>query len=300
MTALGGVIAAVPTPIGANRTPDTERFLVHARWALEHGCDGLNVLGSTGEATSLPRHARLEVMQAAASHLPTVRLMVGTGAPDLDTTVALTRAAGELGYAGALVLPPYYYSSVTEDGLIDFFDTVLRETWETGVPIYLYNYPQMTGLRLSAAMVSRLKAAHPDRLRGAKDSSADPAQSAALAEIADFDVFPSDEGVLATARANGFAGAISATVNLSAPLAQTVWRAQEAEPTANRLSEIRNAISAQPLVPSIKHMVGRIHGDTAWNAVLPPLRALDAYQQSTLDPVWREIADLGIQLSTAR
>jgi 4-hydroxy-tetrahydrodipicolinate synthase len=292
MSPLGGVIAAVPTPLGQGRVPDTDRFVAHARWALENGCDGLNVLGSTGEATSLSFAARGAVMRAAADHLPTDRLMVGTGAPDLETATALTRLAGELGFAGALVLPPYYYTAVTEDGLFDFFDAVIRETETTGVPVYLYNFPQMTGLKLTGALAGRLKAAHPDRLRGAKDSSGEAAQSAALAEIADFDVFPSDEAVLATARAAGFAGTVSATVNLSAPLAQAVWQAQVTGPDSERLGAIRRAVSAQPLVPAVKHLAGRRMGDPAWDAVLPPLRALDPAQKAALDPIWTEIAAL--------
>ncbi len=292
MSALECVIAAAPTPIGAGGAPDIERFLAHASWALDNGCNGLNVLGSTGEATSLSFAARRAVMQAAARRLPTERLMVGTGAPDLETAVELTRMAGELGFAGALVLPPYYYANVAEDGLFDFFDAVLRRTAETGAPVYLYNFPQMTGLTLSAALAARLKDAHPERLRGAKDSSGDLAQSAALAAIADFDVFPSDESVLATAQAQGFAGTISATVNLSAPLAQAVWRAQETDAKAERLRAIRAAVSAQPLVPAVKHLVGRRLGDAAWDAVLPPLRALDAAGRAALDPVWEEIAAL--------
>lgn len=286
---LSGVIAAVPTPIDRDGRPDSERFLVHGRWALENGCDGLNVLGSTGEATSLSAAARAEVMRAAAGGLPTARLMVGTGAPDLATAVELTRLAGELGFAGALVLPPFYYTNVAEDGLFDWFHALVAGTADRAAPIYLYNFPQMTGIAFSQALVERLKAAHPERLRGAKDSSGDVAYAARLARITDFDVFPSDESTLAEAGTHGFAGTISATVNVSARLVAALWKLPEDTATARRVGAIRAGISAQPLVPAVKHLVGRRLDDPGWEAVLPPFRALDADGHAALKAVWDEV-----------
>ena len=279
---LSGVIAAVPTPL-KDGAPDPERFHRHAAWALENGCDGLNVLGSTGEATSFSPQARKGLMRAAAASLPTGRLMVGTGAPDLETAIALTDLAGRLGFAGALVLPPYYYSNVDDAGLFAFFDALIRAT---EVPIYLYNFPQMTGLAFSPALVRRLKDAHPDRLRGAKDSSGDLTYAAELAGIADFDVFPSDETAWADTR---YAGIISATANLTAPLAATVRAAPEG---AERLGALRKAIAAQPLVPAVKHLVARRLGDDAFAEVLPPFRPLTAAERAALEPVAAELETL--------
>ena len=90
---LKGVIAAVPTPVDGDGIPIIEAFLDHGRWVLDNGGDGLNVLGSTGEANSLSVRHRRAVMKAAAENLPAERLMVGTGTPDLETTVELTRFA---------------------------------------------------------------------------------------------------------------------------------------------------------------------------------------------------------------
>ncbi len=97
---LGGVIAAVPTPVTENGEPDTARFLRHAEWALDNGCHALNVLGTTGEANSFSARQRMALMEAAASAIDRARLMVGTGTPDLETTIALTRRAHDL------ALPP--------------------------------------------------------------------------------------------------------------------------------------------------------------------------------------------------
>lgn len=281
---LQGVIAAVPTPVGPDRRIDVDRFLGHARWALERGCDALNVLGSTGEATSLAATERARLMQAAAAALPRGRLMVGTGAPDIETAIALTAHAGACGFAAALVLPPYYYTNVDDDGLFAFFDLLLRETADSqATPVYLYNFPQMTGLRFSPRLVARLLAAHPGRIAGAKDSSGDLDYAADLAQLPDFAVFPSAEGSLAIARDRGFAGTISATVNVAPQLCQALWQSPQDAGLLDRVNRIRATVSAHPLVPAVKHMVARQHDDAAWQAVLPPFTPLAAASRTALD-----------------
>ena len=117
---LSGVIAAVATPIDESGAPDLKRAVKLARYLLDNGCDGLNVLGTTGEATSFSLDERKGVMDAyKANGLPLHRLMVGTGAAAVSDAVALTRHAAELGFGGALVLPPFYYKGVPDDGLFD-------------------------------------------------------------------------------------------------------------------------------------------------------------------------------------
>ena len=126
-TKLQGVIAAVATPVDEAGAPDLDRAIRLARFLLENGCNALNVLGTTGEATSFSREERMAVMSAyKAQGLPLDRLMVGTGAAAVADAVALTRHAAELGFAGALVLPPFYYKGVPDDGLVAYFDTLVK------------------------------------------------------------------------------------------------------------------------------------------------------------------------------
>lgn len=279
---LQGVIAAVPTPVGADGEPDTTRFLAHARWALANGCDGLNVLGTTGEANSLSSAQRKAVMAAAASSLPRERLMVGTGTPDLATTLELTCFAHDLGFAAALVLPPYYYKGVSEDGLFAWFEALVAATAGQPIPIYLYNFPQMTGIRFSPALASRLASAFSDRIVGAKDSSGDLDYAAEIARIENFAVFPSTETALSRAGQDGFAGCISATVNITAALAAALWRDPANTALLDRVREARETIAAQPLIPAVKYLVGQIHGDLAFERLLPPHLPLDEDQKRAL------------------
>jgi 4-hydroxy-tetrahydrodipicolinate synthase len=279
---LSGVVAAIPTPVTPEGEPDIERFLEHAAWALAHGCDGLNVLGTTGEANSFSAGQRKAVMEAAAGTLDRARLMVGTGTPDLATTVELTRFAHAQGFATALILPPYYYKGVADDGLYAWFERVVETTADAPIGIHLYNFPQMTGIRFSPDLCARLRAAFPGRILGAKDSSGDLAYAAEIARIDGFDVFPSSETALARADADGFAGCISATVSVTAPLVAKLWADRSDAALLAAVGEARAAISAVPLIPAVKHMVARLHRDTAFERVLPPHLPLSAEQKATL------------------
>ena len=143
---LSGVIAAIATPINAELAPDVSRFIKLAQHLLDNGCDGLNVLGTTGEATSFSFEQRASVMRVAAAELDCKRLMVGTGAASLAETTALTRLAAELGFAGALILPPFYYKDIDPRGVFDYLAAIIGANAGRSIPIYLYNFPALSGV----------------------------------------------------------------------------------------------------------------------------------------------------------
>jgi 4-hydroxy-tetrahydrodipicolinate synthase len=290
---LGGVIAAIPTPVNEAGDPMVDVFLTHAKWALSNGCDGLNVLGTTGEANSLSTEKRMQVMSAAAQHLDQSVLMVGTGTPDYETTEKLTLYAAELGYAGALILPPYYYKPIRDDALYSWFARLVAAVSETDIKLYLYNFPAMTGIRFSVALLMRLATDFPDKIVGIKDSSGDLTYCRDIVNrVSGFSVFPSSETTLPTAHAEGYAGCISATVNLTAPVSQLAWQNREAAVTATfeqRLKDLREGISGTPLIPSIKYLLSRRHEDTAWCALRPPLQPLADQDRHDLDAVFEQL-----------
>lgn len=283
-----GVIAAVPTPVDGAGRPQRAPFLEHCRWALSNGCHGLNILGSTGEASSFDTAARKDIMTWAAEGLDSRRLMVGTGTPSLSQTIALTTHADDLGYPVALVLPPYYYTPPSPEGLIAWYQALHDALGARRIKVYFYNYPQMTGFALPAQVIETLHCAHPERFCGIKDSSGDLGYCRALsATMPDLRVFPSNETALGEAAASGFAGCISATANISAPLCGQLWDSRRTpEPAlAEAIGAIRQAVTAQPLIPAIKYLTGQRFGDGQWNNVLPPFLPLPPDARRALDSI---------------
>jgi len=280
---LSGVIAAVATPIDESGAPDLKRAVNLARYLLDNGCDGLNVLGTTGEATSFSRDERKAVMSAyKAEGLPLDRLMVGTGAAAVSDAVALTRHAAELGFAGALVLPPFYYKGVPDDGLVAYIDALVKATADKPIPIYLYHFPAMSGIPWRVTLIKRLLQSFPSRVVGLKDSSGDMAFARSAAAIApDFAVFPSTEAALLEARGGAFAGCISATANLNADLCARAWRAGDAGALDAAVS-IRKLFDGKPLVSGVKALLAHIHDDPALARVKPPLAAFSAADRAAV------------------
>jgi 4-hydroxy-tetrahydrodipicolinate synthase len=280
---LHGVIAAVATAIDDKREPDSARSIALARFLLDNGCDGLNVLGTTGEATSFSLDQRKRVMSTyAASGLPLDRMMVGTGAAALADAIALTRHAAELGFAGALVLPPFYYKGVHDDGLVAGIDAIVSATAARPIPIYLYHFPSQSGLPWHVALIRRLLGAFGERIVGLKDSSGDMDFARAAANIGPhFKVFPSTEAALPQARSGLFAGCISATANLNADLCGRAYRSGDAAALAEAVA-IRKLFDGKPLVAGVKTLLAHIHGEPLWARMAPPLSAFPAADRTAV------------------
>ena len=280
---LRGVFAAIATAVDEDNSPDLARSLALARFLLEAGCDGLNVLGTTGEATSFSLEQRQRLMSAYKSAgLPLERLMVGTGAAALADAIALTQHAADLGFGGALILPPFYYKNVPEDGLAAYVAAIIEATSDRPIPIYLYHFPAMSAVPWPIDLIARLRQTHGARLAGLKDSSGDMAYARAAAAIdPDFAVFPSSEAVLLEARAGAFAGCISATANVNPDLCARAWRTGDRAALDDAVA-IRKLFDGKPLVPGVKALLAHIHGDAAWARVMPPLAPFSAQDSASV------------------
>ncbi len=278
---LSGVIAAIATAVDERCEPDCARSVALARFLLAHGCDGLNVLGTTGEATSFSVAQRLKLMRAyREAELPLGRMMVGAGAAALDDAVALTREAAELGFGGVLALPPFYYKGVSDEGLVAYVRALVDATAASRLPIYLYHFPAMSGVPWSLAVIARLRESFGRRIAGVKDSSGDLAFARAAAALsADFKVFPSNEAALM--EQGPFAGCISATANLNADLCARGLHGRDRK-ALDQAVAIRKLFEGKPLVAGVKAVLVHIHADSAWARMVPPLVTLSPEEQERL------------------
>jgi 4-hydroxy-tetrahydrodipicolinate synthase len=291
-----GVYAASLTPMTADLEPDLGRLVAHSKWLLANGCDGLGILGTTGEANSLTLKQRRAVIDAAIAALPRERLMPGVGSCALADVVELTKACLAGGVRDVLCLPPFYYKGVPDDGVEAFFATVIDRVGDARLRLYLYNFPQLTGYPFPLALVERLKARFGATIAGMKDSSGDWANMKLFAEkVPGFKVFAGTEQYLADILAVGGAGCISATTNLTSPWAKAVLEAKEPAARAKAqelLTAMRLAIQAKPLIPALKGLMQELTGDAAWRHIAPPNALLTAAEIGALRD---KLAELGLK-----
>lgn len=290
-----GIIAAVATAVDAGGNPDCARSIALGRHLLAHGCDGLNVLGTTGEATSFSLAQRKAVMNAySEAGLPLSRCLVGTGAAAVEDAIALTAHAGQLGFGGALLLPPFYYKNVADAGLFGYVERIVRATASTPIPLYLYHFPALSQAPWRLALIARLIEAFGPRICGLKDSSGDMDYARAAAALADgFAVFPANEAALPEARSGRFAGCISATLNLNADLCALAYHHGEADALARAVA-IRSLLDGKPLIAAVKLLLSHIHADPSWARLAPPLTELSGAERDAVIASYDRVRAMGM------
>jgi 4-hydroxy-tetrahydrodipicolinate synthase len=280
---LTGIWSAVLTPIDGALQPDTRQAIPYYRDLLASGIDGLNVLGTTGEAMSFSLEQRLSFANAlAASGLPCGRMMAGSGAASLDDAVPLVRHTFECGFAAALVMPPFYFRDATDDGIVAFFDALFARAAPPARGVLLYNFPRMSGITFHPDLVDRLLTAFPGVIAGMKESSNDPhLQSELRARHPDFTILVGSEGDLLAAKRRGVAGCISGSVALWPRLAHDVF-ASDDRALEEELTLRRAALSAVPFIPAVRYLTARMRSDDAWDRPMPPLVPLTPQQKAAL------------------
>ncbi len=283
-----GVLSPVVTPFDAELRPDTRRFVRHCRWLLDQGV-GLAVFGTNSEANSLSVAEKIALLDALVdAGLPPGRMMPGTGCCALPDSVELTRRAVRLGCAGVLMLPPFYYKSVPDDGLFRSYAEVIERVGDRRLRIYLYHIPPVSQVPISLALIERLLEAYPGTIAGIKDSSGDWNNTRSMLERFQpqgFDVFAGSETFLLATLRGGGAGCITATGNVNpAPIARLArdWRESDADRQQAALDAVRAIFQQFPMIPALKAAIAHHAGDRGWATVRPPLVELDGAQQRML------------------
>ena len=283
-----GLLSPVVTPFKSDLGVDGERLARHCRWLVSQNC-GLAVFGTNSEANSLSLEERLELLELlVASGIDAKVMMPGTGCSALPDSVRLTRRAVELGCAGVLMLPPFYYKGVSDEGLFRNFAEVIERVGDARLRIYLYHIPPVSQVPISLALIERLLKAYPGTLAGIKDSSGDWKNTEAMLKAFPgiFDVFAGSEAFLLANMRGGGAGCISATANINPAAIAALyahWQEADAEARQAKLNDLRFAMQKFPMIPALKHTVARFGGDASWKRVRPPLVELSPEQAAALD-----------------
>ncbi|HVR45397.1 MAG TPA: dihydrodipicolinate synthase family protein [Candidatus Binatia bacterium] len=281
---IAGIWSAVLTPVDADLAPDAARALPYYRDLLRRGCDGINLLGTTGEAMSFSADQRIEFMEAVASGgMPMERMMVGTGAASTADAARLTGRAFACGFSAALVMPPFFFRDASDDGILRFFETLFARTNPPRGSVLLYNFPKMSGITFHPELVDRLLREFPNVIAGMKDSSNDARlQGEILSNHPELVVLPGSESDLLAAKARGASGCISGSVALWPALARDVFESGDAGDGAT-LARARAALDGVPFIPAVRYATARLRRDPSWERPLPPLLPLDEPQRRALD-----------------
>lgn len=285
---LQGIFSPVLTPFNADYSPDPQRFVRHCRWLLDQDV-GLAIFGTNSEANSLTLGEKRKLLDALLeAGLPAARMMPGTGACALPDAIELTQRAVQAGCGGVLMLPPFYYKGVSDEGLYRGFAAVIDAVADERLRIYLYHIPPVSGVPITLTLIERLLKAYPKTIAGIKDSSGDWKNTSAMLERFQpqgFDVFAGSENFLLANVRGGGAGCITATGNVNpSAIVQLyrTWRQDDAEEQQKKLDAQRAAFAQFPMIPAMKAAIALKTGRADWAHVRPPLVDLDAEQQKAL------------------
>jgi len=284
-----GVLSPVVTPFGKDLAPDAVRFVRHCKWLLANGCSGLAVFGTNSEANSMSVGEKLELLEAlVAGGIPPAALMPGTGHCALTDSVAMTRRAVEMGCGGVLMLPPFYYKGVSDEGLFRSFAEVIERVGDDRLRLYLYHIPPVSQVPITLGLIERLLKQYPGVVAGLKDSSGDWSNTKAVLDAfakAGFDVFAGSEVFLLDNMRHGGKGCITATGNVNpGPIDQVYrnWQAPNADALQAGITATRKIVQKVPMIPALKAIIASYGNDPQWRTVRPPLVELARSQEEGL------------------
>ena len=276
-----GLIAPILSPFNDDLSFDQNTYNELAKNLLGSGCSGLAPFGTTGEALSISAEERKQALDGLiASGIDPSVLIPGTGLCNLPESVALSQQAVDLGCEGVMVLPPFYFKGVSDDGLFSYYEEFIARVNRDTLRIYLYHIPQVSGVGLSMELVNALKEKYPSIVVGIKDSSGDWENTRNLLSLDNFIVYPGSELPLIDAMKLGAPGCISATANLnSRPIAEVIdccehknW--DKAIALHNPVAQTRIVFQDYAPIPAQKALLAQMTNQESWRNVRPPLIAL--------------------------
>ncbi len=284
-----GVLAPVVTPFRKDLSPDPDRFAAHCRWLMRSGCAGLAVFGTNSEANSMSVEEKLGLLDALVKGgVPAAALMPGTGHCALTDSVRMTREAVRLGCGGVLMLPPFYYKGVSDEGLFRNFAEIIERVGDDRLRLYLYHIPPVANVPITLGLIERLLDRYPGIVAGVKDSSGEWSNTRAMLDRfkdRGFDVFAGSEVFLLDNLRHGGKGCITATGNVNPGAIDAVfrsWQTADADRLQAGITATRKIVQKVPMIPALKAIVAHFGSDPQWRTVRPPLTELEPGQEQGL------------------
>ena len=281
MSALKGVWVPVLTPQNSDLLIDKNRFFHHLDWLFQHEINGVVLFGTNGEASSFSAQERMLLLEWVKKEgISNEKVIVGTGCSALTDTIVLIEHAIGLGYFHHLVLPPFYYKNPTINGLVNNYSEIINRIDNKHLKIYLYNFPQLSGIQLGVDLVEILSEKFPQNIVGYKDSSGDWNNTSQIMEkCPQISMFPGSEIFLSKALEKGAAGVITGTGNVNPGMVKQTYEAfyndkEKSIILQKKIDAFRTAVQKYPLISALKGLIEYYRKDEGWQYLRPPLTAL--------------------------
>jgi 4-hydroxy-tetrahydrodipicolinate synthase len=280
---LRGVFAAAVTPLDSDYSPDLDGLEKLINFLASRGCQGVLLMGTTGEGPSLSISEREQAFMSVRLHImarSSLQYLAGTGTPSLEDSIYLTKKAFDYGFKGVVVLPPYYYRKASEDGLFNWYQQVIKKSVPSDGMLLGYHIPAVSGVSISLDLISRMKDAFPEQFVGIKDSSGDPAWASALGSRfgSDLVVLTGNDRLFTHALRSNASGCITALANVISPLLRKLWdHHQEGYvdvETQETINHYRDFLDRYPPAPAtLKLLLSRVYEFPSWK-LKPPLQEI--------------------------
>ena len=276
------VYSAVLTPFNKDLSIDKKLFISHCEFLLKNNIS-LAPLGTTGEANSVSVSEKIDLIKTiSSSDLPKEKIIIGTGNTSFVDAALLTKTAVENKIYSVLLLPPFYYKNVSDEGVYQYYKQIINTVKSKNLRVFLYNIPQVSGVTISIDLVNRLKKEFSDTITGIKDSSGNFENTKKYKEIKNFIVYPGSEKFLYDGLHIGCSGCISATTNVNIEATKLInsFDKSDGELINKKIKVVRDVFEKYPVIAALK--ATKIKEDSNWSNIRPPLVALSDQQKSNL------------------
>ena len=278
MNKISGIYAASLSVLNDDLTLNINKTIQHAEKIIDHGCHGVAIFGSTGQAQLIPISEKINLLNHLALSKYKEKYIIGTGLNSLGETINLMRVARSLNFNKFLIMPPAYYKYGDKE-VIEFYSKIADAIPDS--EIILYNFEKLCGYKFSVECVKKLVSKYPKNIVGVKDSSYNLFENL---KIDNFSVLPGSESKLLKGLELGCSGIITATCNATSELARKVFddfQNKNEQKVNQKLCDVRNTFEKYNLISGLHTFFGK--KDTSYKNLLPPLSILNSKEAEELN-----------------
>ena len=298
MHKIAGVFSATLTPIKKDLSINQDLFLRHCQYLMSQGHDGLAIFGTTGEANSLSIQEKKDNLEfLLLNRIDPKVLIPGTGSSSVNDAIEMTRHAVNNKVRAILLLPPFYYKNVSEEGIINYYRHIIETVGNNDTQYLLYHIPQNTYVPISFKIIEILLKFYPNNIVGLKDSSGDHDRMLKMVKyFNNFSIFCGHDSLALSIYKRGGAGAITAGTNVCGKLLSFIIKNYKKESEIENFAEmqklleqIRQVITSHEPISLMKAYFSIVDNIMDWNNVLPPLKKLENPENQKLVLILKEL-----------